>query len=119
MPPTLPRAIQNQRRAGLENINREEPLPCQRRSTRQEVLSVRRVLGPWRQGAFHPTVLSPALGGLLRDSGHGITFAASLGPNVLPGHAVLFQAASHRGGPPLRELQVVGIRTDSIRMADN
>src|SRR4029450_5688308 len=117
MPPTLPRAIQNQRKAGLENIDREDPLPCQRRSTRQEVLSVRRVLGPWRQGDFHPTVLSPTLGGRVR--GDRLTFAKPLGPNVLPGHAVLYQVVSHRFGSPLRELQVVSIRTDAIRMADN
>ena len=75
-------------------------------------------LAPWRrQGDFHTTVLSPALSGRIR--GDWLTFAVPLGPNVLPGHTVLRQVGRHGLGPPLRELHVVGIRTDGVRMADN
>jgi hypothetical protein len=68
-------------------------------STRQEVLSVRWELAPWRQGDFHTAVLRPALGGRIR--GNRLTFAERLGPNVLPGHAVLCQVGSHRVCSPL------------------
>src|SRR5712691_280187 len=99
----------------------EEPLSCQRHidTTGGFLIRVssRGRLLPWRQGDFHATVLSPAICSLIR--GYWLTFTLPIGAKSLLGHAVLCQVGCYGLSPPLRQFQVVGIRTDAISVTDN